>query len=148
MSAIAIPGSASTTLPQINIRPHGHRHGGKVESTDDPSTDSTDTAAQIPVGTAQNAFGSLFQSLEQMIGVQPPTLTTSASGVTTASSPAAAGSALTALTPATGDALTAPSTASTGSAPTPPNSWSASSMLQTYLNNAGPMPPNKIHMNV
>jgi len=136
MTAIAISGSAST-LPQVNIRPHGHRHGGKVESTVDSSTDSTDTAAQIPVGTAQNAFGSLFQSLEQMIGVQPPTLTTASSGVTTASSPVTAG-----------DAPTAASTASTGAAATTPSSWSASSMLQTYLNNAGPMPPNKIHMSV
>ncbi len=37
--------------------------------TDDSS--STTTAAQVPVGAAQNLFGNILNTLEQVIGVAP-----------------------------------------------------------------------------
>jgi hypothetical protein len=75
MSAISIPSSnAAATLPAANIHPHGHGHkkGGGMQAdllTDDSS--STTTAAQVPVGAAQNLFGNILNTLEQVIGVAP-----------------------------------------------------------------------------
>jgi hypothetical protein len=72
MSSLAIPSSATPALPALNIPPHGHGHGHKRGSEVDSSTDSgSSTAAQIPVGSAQNLFGSLLNTLEQVIGIQP-----------------------------------------------------------------------------
>ncbi|MEO7205590.1 MAG: hypothetical protein ABI356_02915 [Steroidobacteraceae bacterium] len=70
MSSLAIPSAVTSTLPAVNIHPHGHGH--KKASALDPTDDSTSsTAAQIPVGSAQNLFGSLFNSLQQIIGARP-----------------------------------------------------------------------------
>jgi hypothetical protein len=85
MSLIANLSSAPSALPPVNVHPHGHKRGSHVASSDDSSSD---TAAQIPPGAAQNLFGSLLQSLEQVIGVQPAT----AAGAAATSSSAAAGS--------------------------------------------------------
>ena len=71
MSSIANLGTAPSAPAAVNIHPHSHKHGSHVQSLDDSDNDSgSDTAAQIPAGTAQNVFGSLLQSLEQVIGVQ------------------------------------------------------------------------------
>jgi len=70
MSLIANLSSAPSALPPVNVHPHGHKRGSHIESTGDSGSD---TAAQIPAGAAQNLFGSLLQSLEQVIGVQPTT---------------------------------------------------------------------------
>jgi hypothetical protein len=67
MLTIANLTSASSTLPLVNIHPHGHKKGSQAASTGDSGSD---TAAQVPVGAAQNLFGTLLQSLEQVIGVQ------------------------------------------------------------------------------
>jgi len=75
MSSIANLSSAPSALPPVNVHPHGHRRGSHVESTEDSSSD---TAAQVPPGAAQNLFGSLLQSLEQVIGVQSTTATSTA----------------------------------------------------------------------
>ena len=68
-------------LPPIIIRPHGHKKNSHVGPFGDAGSD---TAAQVPVATAQNLFGSLLQSLEQVIGLQSATAaatpTTSADG--------------------------------------------------------------------
>jgi hypothetical protein len=90
MSSIANLTSAPSALPSFNIPPHGHKKGSHVGSTDDSGSN---TAGQVPVATAQNLFGSLLQSLEQVIGVQlgaaaPATSTTTGTG-TTASTDAA-----------------------------------------------------------
>jgi hypothetical protein len=70
MSSLTIPSAVTSTLPAVNIHPHGHGH--KKEGSLDPSGDtSSSTAAQIPVGTSQSMFGSLFNSLQQLIGAQP-----------------------------------------------------------------------------
>lgn len=73
MSSLTIPTSV-TPLPALNIPPHGHGHGHKKGFDLDSTTDTgSSTAAQIPAGSAQNMFGSLFASLAQLIGVQPAT---------------------------------------------------------------------------
>jgi hypothetical protein len=122
MSSIASITSASPALPPVNVHPHGHKRGSHVESAGDSSSD---TAAQVPVGAAQNLFGSLLQSLEQVIGVQPATATpASGTSAATTSSTAGAGAA-------TSASAAAPSTASTAT----PSSQSANALLQNYLNN-------------
>jgi len=78
MSSIANLTSTPAALPPLNIHPHGHKKGAHAESADDSGSS---TAAQVPVGTQQNLFGTLLQSLEQVIGVQ-----------LSAAAPAAAGS--------------------------------------------------------
>jgi hypothetical protein len=108
MSSIANLNSTPPALPPVNVHPHGHRRGSHVESADDSSSD---TAAQVPPGAAQNLFGSLLQSLEQVIGVQ--------------STPAGA-----ATTPASASTLGS----STAAAATSSVS-SSSTLLQNYLNN-------------
>jgi hypothetical protein len=86
MSSIANLTSAPAALPPLNIHPHGHKKGSHVESTDDSGSS---TAAQVPAGAAQNLFGSLLQSLEQVIGVQ---LSTPASAATASTGAGAAAS--------------------------------------------------------
>jgi hypothetical protein len=114
MSLIPNLSSAPSALPAVNVHPHGHKRGLHIESANDSSTD---TAAQIPPGAAQNLFGSLLQSLEQVIGVQPATAA------------ASSGTASSAGTVASAAATT--SSATTGG---PPAS-SAGTLLQNYLNN-------------
>jgi hypothetical protein len=117
MSLLTIPGAAQAALPQATLRPHGHRHGSHLESTADSDTS---TAAQVPAGTAQNAFGSLLQSLEQVIGVQPTASTTGSAS---------------AATPSAATAATTPAQA-------------ASTQLQNYLKNAAQTVGNSIRLNV
>jgi hypothetical protein len=114
MSLIPNLSSAPSALPAVNVHPHGHKRGLHIETAHDSSTD---TAAQIPPGAAQNLFGSLLQSLEQVIGVQPATAA------------ASSGTASSAGTVASAAATT--SSATTGG---PPAS-SAGTLLQNYLNN-------------
>jgi len=93
MSSLSILSPAASALSAINIHPHSHKKGSHVEATNDSGSD---TAAQIPAGTAQNLFGSLLRSLEQVIGVQSSAATSTAapapSAPNAASSPGPAGS--------------------------------------------------------
>jgi hypothetical protein len=92
MSAIAIPSAVNSTLPAANVHPHGHGH--KKGSEFDPTANSTSTtAAQIPVGSAQNLFGSLFSSLQQIVGGSPAAASPAASATNAAAGSTAAGSA-------------------------------------------------------
>jgi hypothetical protein len=104
--------SASSALPTLNIHTHGHKKGSHVGSPDDSTSSS---AAQAPAGSVQNLFGTLLQSVEQVIGLQLSPAKPAAAA-TTAAAGAGAGT-----TAATGVA-----TAST---------QSAGSLLQNYLNN-------------
>jgi hypothetical protein len=94
MSSIANLTSAPSALPSFNIPPHGHKKGSHVGSTDDSGSN---TAGQVPVATAQNLFGSLLQSLEQVIGVQlsaaAPATATPATSTDAATAPTRAGAA-------------------------------------------------------
>jgi len=76
MSSIANLGSAVAVLPAVNIHPHVHKKGAHTESTGDSNSG---TAAQVPVAAAQNLFGSLLRTLEQVVGLQPATAATNAS---------------------------------------------------------------------
>jgi hypothetical protein len=100
MSSIANLTSAPSALPSFNIPPHGHKKGSHVGSTDGSGSN---TAGQVPVATVQNLFGSLLQSLEQVIGVQLG-----------AAAPAAAAPAT--ATPATSSSTGTGTTASTDAA--------------------------------
>jgi len=117
MSLIPNLTSASSALPTLNIHTHGHKKGSHVGSPDDSTSSS---AAQAPAGSVQNLFGTLLQSVEQVIGLQlspakPAAAATTAAATTTAAA-AGAGTA----------ASTGAATAST---------QSAGSLLQNYLNN-------------
>jgi hypothetical protein len=124
MSSVTNLSSVSpSALPPVNLHGHGHKHGSHVESTDasDDST-SNDALGQAPAGSTQNLFGTLMQSLEQVIGLQPSTTTpaTTASATTSAS----------AATPcATASAANGASTTA-----------QQSTLLQNYLNNLSHKP--------
>ena len=62
--------TSTPALPQLSVHAHGHKKGSHVASADDSGSNGSNTAAPVPVGTQQNLFGSLLQSLEQVIGVQ------------------------------------------------------------------------------
>jgi hypothetical protein len=96
MSSLTMPSAVTPTLPALNIHPHGHGH--KKGSPLDPTADSSSsTAAPIPVGSAQNLFGSLFSSLQQVIGAQPaPAASNPAASTANGAASAAAGTAATA----------------------------------------------------
>ena len=90
MSAVTNLSSVSpSALPPVNLHGHGHKHGSHVESTD-ASEDSTsnDALGQAPAGATQSLFGTLMQSLEQVIGLQPGTTTPAATAGTAASAAA------------------------------------------------------------
>jgi hypothetical protein len=75
MSSLTVPPAVTPTLPAVNLPPHGHGgHGHKKGAPVDPtSTSSSTSTAATPtaVGTAQNLLGSLFSSLQQVIGGTP-----------------------------------------------------------------------------
>jgi len=120
MSSIANLGSAAAALPQLNIHPHGHKRGSPALSTD---LSTSDTAAQLPVPAAQNLFGNMLRSLEQVIGLQ----------LTPAPAAAPAAPAATA-TAGTAAAVTA--AASTVAAAASTSAQSTNTLLQNYLHNA------------
>ena len=125
MSAVTNLSSVSpSALPPVNLHGHGHKHGSHVESTD-ASNDSTsnDALGQAPAGSTQNLFGTLMQTLEQVIGLQSSTTTPATTA--SAATPAAAASATTSASAATASA--ANSTSST--------QQQQSMLLQNYLNN-------------
>ncbi|HXC10158.1 MAG TPA: hypothetical protein VNV61_14600 [Steroidobacteraceae bacterium] len=112
---LSLPSSAA--LPPANLSSHGHKHGSKVNSTDSSST--SDASAQSPTAATQSLFGTLLQSLEQVVGLQ-----TSTTPATTASTTTAA-----ATTASTAAATTA---SATGTSST---QQQQSMLLQNYLNN-------------
>lgn len=89
MSSVAMPSGLTAALPPVNNHPHGHGHkkGLSLDPTDDSSSS---TAAQIPVGSTQNLFGSLFNSLQRILGSQPTAANPSAPSAAAAGSAAAA----------------------------------------------------------
>jgi pyruvate/2-oxoglutarate dehydrogenase complex dihydrolipoamide acyltransferase (E2) component len=129
MSAIANLGSAAAALPTLNPHLHGHKKGSRVQPGDD-TRGGSDSAAQVPAGLQQNLFGSLLNSLEQVICVQA----TAPAGAATAA-PSAAPTAAPSAAP-----TAAPSAAPTGTPVSTANPVSAAAqssltLLQNYLNN-------------
>ena len=77
---LSLPSSAA--LPPANLSSHGHKHGSKVNSTDSSST--SDASAQSPTAATQSLFGTLLQSLEQVVGLQTSTTPATTASTTTA----------------------------------------------------------------
>lgn len=123
MSSIANLGSAAAALPQLNIHPHGHKKGSPALSTD---LSTSDTAAQLPVPAAQNLFGNMLRSLEQVIGLQ----------LTPAPAAAPAAPAAPATTATAGTAAGVTAAASTVAAAASTSAQSTNTLLQNYLHNA------------
>jgi hypothetical protein len=67
MSSIGNLRFIPTPLPRANIPAHAHRKGSHPRLDGDSGSDA---AAQVPAATAQNLFGSLLHSLQQVIGLQ------------------------------------------------------------------------------
>ena len=122
MSLIPNLTSASSALPTLNIHTHGHKKGSHVGSPDDSTSSSS---AQAPAGSVQNLFGTLLQSVEQVIGLQLSPAKPAATATTAAATSAPAATAAAAGSTA--------ATASTGAAAA--STQSAASLLQNYLNN-------------
>ena len=98
MSSLTMPSAVTPAQPAVNLPPHGHGHGHKKGSPLDlTANSSTTTAAPVPVGTQQNLLGSLFSSLQQVIGGQPlaaaANLVASATGAASGSATAGAAAA-------------------------------------------------------
>jgi hypothetical protein len=126
MSSVTNLSSVSpAALPPVNLHSHGHKHGSHVESADD-STSSDAASAEAPSGSTQSLFGTLMQSLEQVIGLQPSTTTPAA----TATTPAATASA----------ATSASATAASAAAGTSSTQQQQNTLLQNYLNNLSHKP--------
>jgi hypothetical protein len=93
MSSLTIPSAAAAALPAMNVHPHGHGHKkGSQLDLSDLSADSTSssTAAQVPVTSAQNLFSKAFTALEQLVGLQPPSVASTAAAPNTGSAASAA----------------------------------------------------------
>jgi hypothetical protein len=111
MSALAISNSAAMTLPVASPHRHGHMKGmlaDAMSNTGSSSITGNSATGQPPAGAAQGLFGSLMQTLEQIIGGQPasastaPAATSVAGGTSTGTAVSAAGgvSPATAASPA------------------------------------------------
>jgi hypothetical protein len=130
MSSVTNLSSVSpAALPPVNLRSHGHKHGSQVDSTD-ASSDSTsnDALGQAPAGATQSLFGTLMQSLEQVIGLQPGTTTPAATAGTATSAGATTASA---TTPASSTTAGTAASAAAGTS----TSAQQNTLLQNYLNN-------------
>jgi hypothetical protein len=119
MSSIANLGSAAAALPQLNIHPHGHKKGSSALT----DLSSSDTAAQLPVPAAQNLFGNMLRSLEQVIGLN---LTPAPAAAAAPAATATAGAGTPGVTAAASPVVAAAST----------SAQSANTLLQNYLHNA------------
>jgi hypothetical protein len=125
MSSVSnLSAAASTALPQVTLQSRAHKRGSQVESADDSM--SSDASADGPTGTAQNLFGTLMQSLEQVIGLQPSTSTPAATA-------SATGAASNASSTTSAAAATASTTASAAAGKC--STHRPSTQLQNYLNN-------------
>jgi len=81
MSILNIPGAIGSALSSLSSH-YGHKqgvHGGTENSALNSSSSSTDSSQ--PSGSTQSLFGTLLDSVEQVVGIQSPASTTSASGV-------------------------------------------------------------------
>jgi hypothetical protein len=93
MSSLAVPSAITSALPTLHPHGQGHKKGSLTDPFADSSSGST---AQTPVGSTQNLFGSLFNSLQQIMGAQPALAAANpaASITKAAASSAAAGSSV------------------------------------------------------
>jgi hypothetical protein len=91
MSIPSIPAATSAALSALDTHSHGHGHkhdGLALDSLTDSGSSST---AQTPSGSTQSLFGTLLNTLEQVVGIQ---LTAPAQSRTAAAATPASPSAL------------------------------------------------------
>jgi type IV secretory pathway ATPase VirB11/archaellum biosynthesis ATPase len=85
MSLIATAAAASAASPTVNLFTHGHKKGSHAGAKDGTASSSTQGPA-----TTQSLLSSLFESIEQVMGISltaPPravSATTPAAGAVTA----------------------------------------------------------------
>ena len=73
MSVLNIPGAISSALSSLSAHHGGHKkgmHGAAENSALNSATSSTDDAE--PSGSTQSLFGTLLDSVEQVVGIQTP----------------------------------------------------------------------------
>ena len=121
MSLIATTAAASAVSPTVNLFTHGHKKGGHAGFGKDATASS---ATQGPA-TTHSLLSSLFESIEQVIGISvtaPPqaaSATTPAAGAVTAAAGAAAataGASSAAMSSTTTPSINAAAAAAPGSA--------------------------------
>jgi hypothetical protein len=81
MSVLSIPAAISSAVSSLTSH-HGHKkgvHGGAGSSALNSTSSSTDDGE--PTGSTQSLFGTLMDSVEQVVGIQTPASTTAAHGV-------------------------------------------------------------------
>jgi hypothetical protein len=62
--------SSASSLPALHLPGHGHKKGIHGDSQAEAAA-LTSTTDQEPTGSTQNLFGSILDSVEQIIGVKP-----------------------------------------------------------------------------
>ena len=62
--------ASASSLPALHLQGHGHKKGIHGDTQTEAAT-STSTTDQEPTGSIQNLFGSILDSVEQLIGVKP-----------------------------------------------------------------------------
>jgi hypothetical protein len=80
MSVLSIPAAISSAVSSLTSH-HGHKkgvHGGGGSSALNSATSGTDDSE--PTGSTQSLFGTLMDSVEQVVGIQTPASTTTANG--------------------------------------------------------------------
>jgi len=104
MSSIAIANAASTTLPTVNFRSHGHGGHKKSSDMESQSASGIGSVGQMPMGAAQGLLGNMLQSLQQAVAAHAAAATaapsTTAATATTGTSAANTGTGTSAATAA------------------------------------------------
>jgi len=92
MTLIATAAAASTASPTVNLFAHGHKKGGHAG----PKDASASSSVQGPA-TTQSLLSSLFESIEQLVGISltAPTHAASATAAGAVTAAAGAGAAAT-----------------------------------------------------
>lgn len=62
--------TTAPSLPALHLQGHGHKKGIHGDSQLEAAT-AASTADSEPSGSTQNLFGSILDSVEQLIGVKP-----------------------------------------------------------------------------
>ena len=58
------------SLPALHLQGHGHKKGIHGDSLTEAATSASSTDSE-PTGSTHNLFGSILDSVEQLIGVKP-----------------------------------------------------------------------------
>ena len=81
MTLLNIPTAISNAISSLSSH-HGHKKGIHGGGSSNPLNSSTSSASAStdgqPSGSTQSLFGTLLDSVEQVVGIQTPTATTNA----------------------------------------------------------------------